>query len=474
MELGYLNDSGAGRTIASASAFTEQGVNHKQFNQLVGPSTQSITFDTGGGAIKTNKSIGLTSNLLGTTECFQLPESPFAVSMGHLVNEQQHPFVWLPGQLPFHVTNPKHLKVSCPQRYRNYADRVEGQVPIWKETITIQPTARDSAAPNFLAGMPAEATEYTVSAKLTPHKNTRRSVQLSSSSEAVGSDTDPQPSGEPATSTNDDVVKALPADAEPEVIEADVVIPDVPLADADAHDALPPRYRSMSREALLTEAASPEHLMSHYPHNPLCDVCIRAHMRQRRFARKTERDDDELPPVKEPRKLLGADHIIISKSAVDSDRVSASGNIVAFTIRDQFSGIAVAYPMRTRSKDDNYRHLKTFVGTAGHRPDVMVRSDAASEITLAVEDLGWFSEPSLENKWPHNAVHERWIGTFKSVVRACMLQSGFPPEAWDFAVPYASIVLSVTQPTPIHPWEKDASGQTLPGSKHRETQSCWE
>ena len=64
---------------------------------------------------------------------------------------------------------------------------------------------------------------------------------------------------------------------------------------------------------------------------------------------------------------------------------------------------------------------------------MLVKSDAAKELTKAVSDLGWHPEPSLENKWPHNERHERWIGTYKSVFRASMLQSGFPNEAWDFA-----------------------------------------
>ena len=41
-------------------------------------------------------------------------------------------------------------------------------------------------------------------------------------------------------------------------------------------------------------------------------------------------------------------------------------------------------------------------------PDVVLKSDAAAELTGAVKDLGWHSEPSLANKWLHNAVHERW------------------------------------------------------------------
>jgi len=91
----------------------------------------------------------------------------------------------------------------------------------------------------------------------------------------------------------------------------------------------------------------------------------------------------------------------------------------------------------------------------------MVRSDAALEITSAVQELGWHPEPSLAKKWPHNAVHERWIGTLKSVIRANMMQSDFPASAWDFAIQFSAIALSIAKPAPIHAWEKDATGAIL-------------
>ena len=105
---------------------------------------------------------------------------------------------------------------------------------------------------------------------------------------------------------------------------------------------------------------------------------------------------------------------------------------------------------------------------------MLVKSDAAIENTGVLDDLGWHREPSLENKWPHNTIHERWHATYKSVVRACMLQSGFPSTAWDLVVGYAAIALSVTQTAPILPWEKDAGGNVLDDFKQKASQNCWE
>ena len=66
-----------------------------------------------------------------------LKDSPAAMSTGQVVNQQRRPHVWLPGSLPFYVTDPSRLKVICPLRYRLYADRIEENVPIFRETVRL-------------------------------------------------------------------------------------------------------------------------------------------------------------------------------------------------------------------------------------------------------------------------------------------------------------------------------------------------
>eukprot|EP00973_Karenia_brevis_P002759 375580-Karenia_brevis.AAC.1 len=41
--------------------------------------------------------------------------------------------------MPFHVTDSSKLRMYCPERYRNYAHRVEGYVPIWREEVRFEP-----------------------------------------------------------------------------------------------------------------------------------------------------------------------------------------------------------------------------------------------------------------------------------------------------------------------------------------------
>ena len=55
-----------------------------------------------------------------------------------------------------------------------------------------------------------------------------------------------------------------------------------------------------------------------------------------------------------------------------------------------------------------------------------------------------------------------------------MLQSGFPQQALLWVLSYASIVLSIVQPAPIMPQEKDAAGNILKEYEWKKEQTCWQ
>ena len=172
-------------------------------------------------------------------------------------------------------------------------------------------------------------------------------------------------------------------------------------------------------------------------------------MKQRKYHKRTEADDDQLPAPNAPLQQISSDSLIVSKSHREDDKLSDAGNATVHTIRDLHSGCALAVPLCEHSQEAMYRNFKFFAGLKAKDPNILVRPDAAREITNAVRELGWHAEPSLENKWPHNASHERYQGVLKSVTRAGMLQSGFPRKAWDLCISYCSVALAVTQLAPI-------------------------
>ena len=63
--------------------------------------------------------------------------SPTAWCLGEVVETYRRPFLWLLDLLPFLVTDATKLRVTCPPKYRIYADRVEHNVPYFKEELTI-------------------------------------------------------------------------------------------------------------------------------------------------------------------------------------------------------------------------------------------------------------------------------------------------------------------------------------------------
>ena len=192
-------------------------------------------------------------------------------------------------------------------------------------------------------------------------------------------------------------------------------------------------------------------------------------MKQKSINKTKQKEDDGLPQVSKKLEQLSADHMIVEKSSSGKHE-----NSVAFTIRDVWSGCGIAQARPSRSLDHNRVDLKHFVGrVSGSSPEILVKSDAAKEITGAVTQLGWHPEPCLANKWPHNASHERWIQTLKSVIRASMLQSGFPEQISEWSAPYSSISLALKQPCTIHEWEKDASGITLEAFRYKENWTAW-
>ena len=150
--LEYINDSGAGRNIASLRALKEQGIPNRFLDNIKQPASQCVQFDTGGGLKTCDTSIGIGSLLLGkSSELYCLSDCPTAMCQGMIVNTRRMPYIWQPGCLPWHCTDISKLKIFCPEKFRFYADRVEDNVPIFKELVYFHNHSSANAAPNFLA-----------------------------------------------------------------------------------------------------------------------------------------------------------------------------------------------------------------------------------------------------------------------------------------------------------------------------------
>ena len=137
-----LNDSGAGRCIESRRALLAQGVPEAVLDAHTGTASETVSFDTCGGEQISNEAVGFASDALGNSrEFFILPDAPLAACMGQTVIGKGQPFIWNPPDLPYHVTDASKLHISCPEKFRRYAHKVENNVPIFRERVTISAPA---------------------------------------------------------------------------------------------------------------------------------------------------------------------------------------------------------------------------------------------------------------------------------------------------------------------------------------------
>ena len=119
-----------------------------------------------------------------------------------------------------------------------------------------------------------------------------------------------------------------------------------------------------------------------------------------------------------------------------------------FVARDEATGYLRAYPLAARSADNVVRSLLSFIGKYSTGPCVICKSDQAKEILTACSTLGFTSEPSLERRWPHNAVLERELRMLEEATRALHLGAGFQLHEglWAHSAKYAAHTLNLCHP----------------------------
>ena len=254
-----------------------EGIPKAQIEKFKVKLEKGKTMVTGNGEVPCTHAIPISGPLIGRMMVYLLKDAPFCISMGQTVQDGRRPFIWIPGQLPFHVTDPSKLEVLCPMKYRMYADHMDRNNPMLKMEFRLGHGEKAlpcrPVQPNFSAFPLREA--------------------------------DPAPGG--------DGVAA--GDGLDEVM----TVPDVP-CDEDPVEAgdRTIRLRTKTKEFLMEEAQSARHKRSHYPHNPFCNVCVQAHLRQQTFKRRGEKSDDGLPAVIAPLTEIGTDTMIIAKSGLDN------------------------------------------------------------------------------------------------------------------------------------------------------------
>ena len=136
--------------------------------------------------------------------------------------------------------------------------------------------------------------------------------------------------------------------------------------------------RSLAEADLRAEAKSVEHLFSHRPKNPFCEVCQRAKM----LAPQARKKGGSSTIVS---KAFG-DHITVDHIITRDLRDHGfQDERVALVVKDVFTKFRYVYPSPTKSSDQCYEDLLHFLGqedTVG-----VFYSDNAPELHAAIKSL---------------------------------------------------------------------------------------
>jgi len=211
--------------------------------------------------------------------------------------------------------------VTCPLKYRLYADHLDGNCPIFKVDFKFgdQVSARPAITQGELAF---------------PMREGR-----ADDADAVDRD------GLEALIT----VPELPCDFDP-AEEGDRTI----------------SLRTKTKKFLIAEAQSFRHKASHFPHNPYCEICCQGHMRQQSFSKKKERKDDGLPALTAINQQLSADTIVAQRSKDSAPKrgsqVEGIEDFVSFAVRDAYSGVGLCNPRNTKSQQIIWTDFKNVMG----------------------------------------------------------------------------------------------------------------
>ena len=250
-------DSGAGEDLSSFGAFTNQGVPMAWLQEYTTITSNPLTFETGGGAKAADTTIGFEGDKAGEGIVYMLKNCPYVRSLGKLI-QRGYGFFWSSDYEPTLVPPDVPFQVSCDVSQCHVADRVDHCVPIFKENVSFRygmPAAPSVAATPSLPAYDADSGVVELEREVIPdaieafmHDDGMMVHSLyEAPKESVPSGSkDPEPKGSP---------EPVPAES-------------------------PKGEESISKVPI-------DHLLTHIPAHPGCDVCREAKLRakaRKRFA----------------------------------------------------------------------------------------------------------------------------------------------------------------------------------------------
>ena len=209
--------------------------------------------------------------------------------------------------------------------------------------------------------------------------------------------------------------------------------------EVDVHEGEP---RMAKPGALKAEAKTMSHSLTHRYRNPYCQSCVRAKMKHFRTHRGA---------FKRVLKKWGD---LITFDFADLEWTNYMGvpdERELLVIRDRFTGVIQAFPLRGKSTDDIIPCLKRFMGS---RKVMLAFSDQAPQFVKACRELKITLDTSVPGRKVTNSLAERNIQFLVTATTTCLLEAGLPACYWTFAVTCVSHLLNIEELEDGSAWQK--------------------
>ena len=209
--------------------------------------------------------------------------------------------------------------------------------------------------------------------------------------------------------------------------------------EVDVHEGEP---RMAKPGALKAEAKTMSHLLTHRYRNPYCQSCVRAKMKHFRTHRGAFK------------RMLKKWGDLITFDFADLEWTNYMGvpdERELLVIRDRFTGVIQAFPLRGKSTDDIIPCLKRFMGS---RKVMLAFSDQAPQFVKACRELKITLDTSVPGRKVTNSLAERNIQFLVTATTTCLLEAGLPACYWTFAVTCVSHLLNIEELEDGSAWQK--------------------
>ena len=211
-----------------------------------------------------------------------------------------------------------------------------------------------------------------------------------------------------------------------------------------------------------------QHLFGHFYHDPKCWACMLGHWRASPHRRRAAGSGEKYGKVTRFGELVLGDHI----SLETQDFWSVAGDTFCLVLQDWYTRLIGAFPAKGKSGLDCDVALTEFLGDRPHdwglrRPwPARMFTDDSKELSALAKSRGSVHSKSQHYEHQTNADAEVANQKILKIARTITVASRMPISCWNWAFPFAAVVVNVGDGGDVTPWvlryERDFEANLYP------------